>query len=120
LRRKPSALLNLTYRDKLFPRDAHRRTWEALTAAEPARIACRIMVGLLELAHERTCEAELARVLDEMLDERRLPDLVALRQRFAPSASTIPAISVVLPGPMAYDALLNHAADWHSAEWVRA
>jgi hypothetical protein len=120
LRRKPSALLNLTYRDKLFPRDAYRRTWEALTAAEPARIACRIMVGLLELAHERTCEAELARVLDEMLDERRLPDLVALRQRFAPSANTIPAISVVLPEPVAYDALLNHAADWHSAEWVRA
>jgi len=120
LRRKPSALLNLTYRDKLFPRDAYRRTWEALTAAEPARIACRIMVGLLELAHERTCESELARVLDEMLDEGRLPDLVALRQRFAPSASTIPAISVVLPEPMAYDALLNHAADWHSVEWVRA
>ena len=96
LRRKPAALLNLTYRDKLFPRDAYRRTWEALIAGEPASVACRIMVGLLELAHERTCEAELAHVLDQTLDEHRLPDLAILRQRFAPAARAVPAVSVVL------------------------
>ena len=28
LRRKPNALLNLAYRDQLFPRDAYRRTWD--------------------------------------------------------------------------------------------
>jgi hypothetical protein len=33
LRRKPMALLNLVYRDQLFPREAYRRTWEALLAA---------------------------------------------------------------------------------------
>jgi len=120
LRRKPAALLNLTYRDKLFPRDAYRRTWEALIAGEPASVACRIMVGLLELAHERTCEAELAHVLDQTLDEHRLPDLAILRQRFAPAASAVPAVSVVLPEVMAYDALHNHVADWQSSEWVRA
>ena len=32
LRRKPRALLNLVYRDALFPRHAYRRAWEALSA----------------------------------------------------------------------------------------
>ena len=45
LRRKPHALLNLVYRDQLFPRAAFRNTWDALIAAEPPRIACRIMVA---------------------------------------------------------------------------
>ena len=33
LRRKPMALLNLVYRDQLFPRDAYRRTFDALLDA---------------------------------------------------------------------------------------
>ena len=37
LRRKPHALLNLVYRDQLFPRAAFRNTWDALIAAEPPR-----------------------------------------------------------------------------------
>ncbi len=39
LRRKPNALLNLVYRDQLFPRDAYRRTWDRLVASQPARVA---------------------------------------------------------------------------------
>ena len=35
LRRKPMALLNLVYRDQLFPREAYRHSWEALLAALP-------------------------------------------------------------------------------------
>ena len=45
LRRKPQALLNLVYRDQLFPRAAFRRTWESLIAAVPPRHACRTMVA---------------------------------------------------------------------------
>ena len=47
LRRKPMALLNLVYRDQLFPRDAYRRTFERLLEKLPAKSACRIMVDLL-------------------------------------------------------------------------
>ena len=60
LRRKPGALLNLVYRDQLFPRTAYRRAWDRLIEAGPPRTACRVMVALLSLAHERACEAELA------------------------------------------------------------
>jgi hypothetical protein len=111
LRRKPQALLNLVYRDQLFPRAAFRAAWEALVAAGPPRTACRIMVGLLALAHERACEAELAVELEELLAERRLPDLDQLRLRFAPAASVLPHVTVVLPSALAYDTLLGTAGE---------
>jgi hypothetical protein len=50
LRRKPMALLNLVYRDQLFPRKAYARAFEALLAAEGDRRACRLTVELLALA----------------------------------------------------------------------
>ena len=58
LRRKPMALLHLVHRDQLFPRDAYRRTLDALLDALDERDARRCMVGLLALAHDRCCEAE--------------------------------------------------------------
>jgi hypothetical protein len=57
LRRKPVALLNLVYRDQLFPRDAFRHAWDRLVATQSSGNACRTMVGLLALAHDRACGA---------------------------------------------------------------
>ncbi|MGN6558386.1 MAG: hypothetical protein ACTHLH_10305 [Solirubrobacterales bacterium] len=54
------ALLNLVYRDQLFPRQAYARAFEALLAAGDERRACATTVELLSLAHERGCEAALA------------------------------------------------------------
>ncbi len=106
LRRKPGALLNLVYRDQLFPRDAYRRTWDRLVAAEPARTACRVMVGLLALAHERGCEADLAAELDRLIEADAMPDLAVLERRFAPVPGRMPDVTVILPSPALYDALL--------------
>ena len=106
LRRKPAALLNLVYRDQLFPRDAYRRTWERLCAAQPPRTACRIMVGLLALAHERACEADLAAERDSLIAADRLPDMDALLRQFAPAGRRIADVTVTLPSPASYDALL--------------
>jgi hypothetical protein len=103
LSRKPMALLNLVYRDQLFPRPAYARAFEALLANEPERRACRIMVGLLMLAHEQACEAALAEKITEELDARRLPDLKAMCQHFAPRASAVPEITVALASLAAYD-----------------
>ena len=110
LRRKPGALLNLTYRDQLFPRTAYRRAWDALLAALPAQAACRAMVGLLALAHDRACEAELAITLDALLDAGELPDLARLRERFTPMPEAPPDIAVLLPDIATYDALLAPGA----------
>jgi hypothetical protein len=107
LRRKPGALLNLVYRDQLFPRDAYRQAWDALSAAHPARIACRVMVGLLELAHDRACEADLAVELERLLATGALPELDALGQQFATTVAAIPDVTVTLPPVSSYDALLT-------------
>ena len=105
LRRKPMALLNLVYRDQLFPRAAYARAFEALLAREGEKRACRTMVGLLALAHDRTCEAELATLIEAGLDAGRLPDLDRLRERFLPDAASIPEVVVELASLSLYDEL---------------
>jgi len=113
LRRKPMALLNLVYRDALFPRDAYRLAWERLLAAGDPRAACKAMVALLALAHERSCEAELAAALIEQMQDTGVDgkaagtiDVAALRERFAPRPETMPEVVVQLPSVASYDALL--------------
>jgi hypothetical protein len=97
LRRKPMALLNLVYRDQLFPRRAYALAFDALLAGLGERPACRAMVGLLALAHERACEAELAVAIQIALDDGKLPDLNALTERFRPKDAAIPLVVVTLP-----------------------
>ena len=107
LRRKPMALMNLVYRDQIFPREAFRLTFEQLCERLPARSACKTMVELLSLAHDRGCEAQLATWLAGDLAQRRLPDLAALRERFAPDPARLPQVSVRL-GPLTdYEALIE-------------
>ena len=117
LRRKPMALLNLVYRDQMFPRDAYRLTFDRLLEKLPEKSACRLMVDLLALAHERGCEAELAMLLAADLAAAQLPDIAALRARFAPDPAALPVIVVHLTPLIAYEALLRAdiAPQWGDA-----
>jgi hypothetical protein len=65
------------------------------------------MVGLLALAHDRACEAELAIALRTILGAAEVPDLTALQQRFMPASMVVPDVTVTIPAAMAYDALLS-------------
>src|SRR6516165_10524968 len=105
LRKKPMALLNLVYREQLFPRRAYARAFEALLAKGSDKQACRTMVDLLALAHDRACEGELAHAIDVDLDAGGLPDLDRLRDRFKPDRAVIPHIVVDLVPLSAYDEL---------------
>ena len=107
LRRKPMALLNLVYRDPLFPRDACRLTFEWLLEKTGEKPACQPMVDLLALAHDRGCEAELATILAAGLAVDELPNMAVLRERFAPDPATLPGSTVVLVPLAAYEALLG-------------
>ena len=107
LRRKPMALLNLVYRDQLFPRDAYRLTFDRLLEHLPDKSACRLMVDLLALAHDRGCEADFASLLTADLAAVRLPDITVLRARFAPDPASLPEVVVHLTPLIAYEALLG-------------
>ena len=106
LRRKPMALPGLVYRDQLFPREAYRRLYEAAMAALPEKLACRLTVDILALAHERGCEAELAAVIAEQLDAGALPEMAMLRARFSPDPAALPDITVPITPLSDYNALL--------------
>ena len=105
---RPSAILSgglRCLRDQLFPRRAYARAFEALLARESDKQACRTMVGLLALAHDRACEAELAHAIDADLDAGCPPDLDRLRDRFKPDQAAIPIVAVELVPLSAYDEL---------------
>jgi transposase InsO family protein len=108
LRRKPMALLNLVYRDQLFPREAYRHTFERLREQHSDRQACKIMVELLSLAHDRACEAELAAMLTEHIEADRLPDLAVLRVHFAPDPAHLPEVCVNLVSLSVYETLTEN------------
>ena len=107
LKKKPMALLNLVYRDALFPREPYRRCFERALEGVGDRQACRLAVALLALAHEANCEAELAAAIDTALKAGRLPDPDTLKARFAPDRGRMPSIHVARPLLAGYGTLLG-------------
>lgn len=107
LRRKPMALMRLVYRDELFPRMAYRKSFDWLLENLGEKPACRMMVDLLALAHDRNCEAELAGVLEQDLAARRRPDMAVLRKLFGPDPEALPVVVVHLAALSSYDALMG-------------
>ena len=91
-------------REQLFPRRAYqvpsKRCWPATARSRRAAL-----VGLLALAHDRACEAELAEAIDAELDAGRLPNLDTLGRRFAPNPAAIPDITVEVAPLHLYDEL---------------
>jgi hypothetical protein len=107
LKCKPQAFKGLVFRDTLFPREAYRRTWEALDCQLSQRLVCHTMVGLLELAGMDGIEAVLAERLDALRTSNQLPDLKALRDEFAPRDQLCPTVRIDMPPVSAYDTLLD-------------
>ena len=107
LKRKPMALLNLVYRDALFPRETYRRCFESALERLTEREACRLTVTLLALAHEENCEAELAAEIDSTLRAGRLPAPDDLKAGFAPDPSQMPSIDIARPHLAGYGTLLS-------------
>ena len=103
LRRKPMALLNLVYRDQLFPRRAFALAFDALLAGLGERPACRAMVGLLALAHERACEAELAARAASRSRRWRSSRSQGADRTLPPEGAAWPVVVVTLPSLAIYD-----------------
>jgi transposase InsO family protein len=110
LKRKPGAFARWVLRDDMFPRAEYRLTWERLSEKLPERQACKVMVGLLDLAVRGACEVQLANVLGDLLQAGTLPELAGLEEKFAPKVTPVPDVSVELPPLADYDALMGVAA----------
>ncbi len=86
-----------------------RRYWREKARSKPAAswsVSWRShTIGLLALAHDRACEAELAHAIDADLDASDLPDLDRLRDRFRPDGDMIPEVAVAFVPLSTYDEL---------------
>ena len=109
LKRKPGALARSVLRDALFPRTEYGLMWIYLKDCLPEAQACKLMVGLLDLAGNGGCEAVLAQRLAMLLAAGEMPDLAALQQEMAPRPAQCPIVTVVLPTLAIYDHLLEAA-----------
>ena len=78
-----------------------------LASELPERQACRVIVGLLDLAIRGACEAALAQRLALLLNTGMLPELALLEAEFAPRLPASPAVRVELPALNSFDALLS-------------
>ena len=94
---------------------AYRQLYEAAMAALPEKVACKLTVDILALAHDRGCEAELATLISGLLAVGKLPDMVALRERFSPDPATLPNITVLISPLSDYNALLAAAPTGEAA-----
>jgi len=109
LKRKPGAFARWVLREAMFPRSEYARAWQRMRERLEERAACRLMVGLLDLADRANVVAELAGALAELEERDTLPDIEALRSRFAPRPTRMPSVQVVLPATAVYDELLELA-----------
>jgi len=107
LKRKPAAFARWRLREQMFPRTEYRLTWERLASQLPERQACRVMVGLLDLAIRGACESALAQRLALLLDSGMLPELALLEAEFAPRVPASPEVCVELPALASFDTLLS-------------
>ena len=107
LKRKPGAFARWVLRDAMFPRSEYAQAWEHISERLPERAACRLMVGLLDLADQANVVVELAGVLAALHERGELPEIDALRMRFAPRPALMPTVRVVLPAVAMYDVLIG-------------
>jgi hypothetical protein len=109
LRRKPGAFARWMLRDAMFPRSEYAQAWERMSQRLSERVACRLMVNLLDLADRANVVAELAGILSALGERNELPDIEVLRTQFAPRPALMPFVEVMLPTTAVYDELLEAA-----------
>jgi transposase InsO family protein len=106
LEKKPQAFRYSQLREDLLPDDTYKTVWAWLDREMEPRKACKMMVGILALAHRADCESRLSTYLQTMLTRDSLPSLHELQQKFEPQAPLIPVIEINQPPAASYDALL--------------
>lgn len=115
---KPQAFRYSVIKDALLPNATYQEIWQRLNQECVSRHACQLMVGLLKLACDYNCEADLGDKVLSLLQKGEIPTLGSLQRRYETQSKTSPAYpEIVVPKQniAVYDRLLsNHQEDCHA------
>jgi hypothetical protein len=93
--KKPQAFRYSKIRDDLLPGPTYMKIWTFIDKHVTGRAACKLIVGLLHLAAESDCEAQLGDAVLHLIEHDKPIILSSLQQQFSKrSASKIPEINV--------------------------
>ncbi len=107
LERKPQAFRYSQLRDDILPSADYKAIWAWLDTELEPRKACKMIVGILALAHRADCEKALSDYLVTKLASDVPPSLLDLQRKFAKLKSAAPAVHVDQPPATIYDDLLR-------------
>jgi len=107
LKKKPMAFRRYEFRDEMLPTLAYQDIWHWLCDQQPPQSATKIMVGILALAAEHDCQAELEQTLLELRRQGKLPILTELQNRFAPPPAATIEPDVTQHSLDGYDAFID-------------
>ena len=103
---KPQAFRFSQFRDDILPDAHYRQLWSLAEAQFTPQVACKWIVHVLRIAHEKDCQDVLVRELLGDAERFELPTLEVLQERYLPR-SKAPAIPVRQHEVIGYDALLE-------------
>ena len=110
---KPQAFRFSQFRDDILPDAHYRQLWTLAEAQFTPQVACKWIVHVLRIAHEKDCQDLLVRELLADAERFELPTLEVLQERYLPR-SKAPAIPVRQHSVVDYDTLLE--GQWAAQE----
>jgi hypothetical protein len=102
--KKPQAFRYSQLRNDLFPSPLYQQIWQMIDTHMEAKLACKLMVGLLHLAATENCETELGEVVMQKLIKQQTLRLTDFQQQFK-KTSVPPVLTIVQHDLKSYDAL---------------
>jgi transposase InsO family protein len=112
--KKPQAFRYSQIRDELLPNNLYRHIWQEVDATLGAKLACKLMVGILYLAATEDCEQALADHLIQSLAEHKNITLSDLQAQFRPQKNDPPPLDVSQHTLLAYNQLIPMIGECHA------
>jgi len=107
LAKKPQAFRYSRLRDDLLPNNKYKQIWAYINKNIPGKPACRLMVGLLELAANYDCEQSLANDVLLKISQGQSLSLTTFQHRYGKALNTPPDITVEQHTLATYNDLIN-------------
>lgn len=102
--KKPQAFRYSQLRDDLLPSAIYQQIWQAINTTIEAKLACKLMVGLLHLAATEDCEVELGEAVMQKIVKQQPLRLTDFQNQFKKNAAP-PLLTIVQHELKSYDTL---------------